>query len=468
MKIKSGSIRYHQSKVSLVQRFVDACIIFLTVWISRWIFDVPWVETYNVAALIAVSLMILFSAQNDLYRSWRVFAFAKELFQLLIVWFYVVVGLLLIAFITKTTTEYSRLAVTTWFILAPLAMGFSRFVIRNVLYSARKKGWNTRSAAIVGANEQGIQFANNLNDASWMGIKFLGFFDDRELERINLEGIVKIEGNLDDLIERARNGQIDSIYITMPFKAESRTQYLISRLSDTTVSLYYVPDFDALDILHGSWLTMGNSPVVSIFESPYQGVDGWLKRLEDVVLASLILFIIAIPMLIISVSIKLTSPGPVIFKQRRYGVNGHEIEVWKFRSMTVCDDNDDDIKQAQRCDVRITRLGGFLRRTSLDELPQFLNVLKGDMSIVGPRPHAVAHNELYRGEIYRYMMRHKVKPGITGWAQVNGWRGETDTMDKMEKRIEYDLEYIRNWSLFFDMKIFFLTFVKGFMGKNVY
>lgn len=467
MRFKNGFIRPHQSKISWIQRVVDACLVFFTISISRWIYDVAWEEAYDLAVLVAISLMVIFSAQNDLYRSWRVFGFFKELFQLSLVWFYVVVGLLLIAFMTKTTTEYSRLAISTWFILAPVCMGISRFIIRNLLYSARKKGWNTRSAAIVGANEQGIQFANNLNDARWMGINFIGFYDDRELERVNVEGIVRIEGDLDDLIEKARDGKIDSIYITMPLRAESRTQYLISRLSDTTVSLYYVPDFNALDILHGSWVTMGDSPVVSIFESPYQGIDGWLKRLEDIVLASCILFVIAVPMIVIAISIKINSPGPVIFKQRRYGVNGQEIEVWKFRSMTVCED-DDNLRQAQRCDVRVTRLGGFLRRTSLDELPQFLNVLKGDMSIVGPRPHAIAHNELYRGEIHRYMMRHKVKPGITGWAQVNGWRGETDTMDKMEKRVEFDLEYIRNWSLFFDIKIFFLTLFKGFGGKNVY
>jgi len=467
MKMKSGFIRPHQSKLSWLYRIFDALIIFFTIGISCWIYDVNWGEKYNLAALVALALMVVFSAQNDLYRSWRVFGLWKELLQLLIVWSYVIVGLLLIAFMTKSTIEYSRLTISTWFILAPLTMGILRFIIRNMLYSARQRGWNTRAAAIVGANEQGIQFANNLNDARWMGINFIGFFDDRELDRIGVEGIVKIEGDLDKLIKLARNGEIDSIYITMPLRAEARTQYLISRLSDTTISLYYVPDFDALDILHGSWLTMGNTPVVSIFESPYNGIDGWVKRLEDIVLASCILMVIAVPMIVIAIAIKLGSPGPVIFKQRRYGVNGQEIEVWKFRSMTVCED-DSNVRQVQRCDVRITRLGSFLRRTSLDELPQFLNVLKGEMSIVGPRPHAVAHNELYRGEIHRYMMRHKVKPGITGWAQINGWRGETDTLDKMEKRIEYDLEYIRNWSLFLDIKIFFLTFFRGFVGKNVY
>lgn len=466
-KTNNGLIRPHQSKLSWIHRIIDANILFFTIALTCWMYDVRWGNEYNIAALVGLSLLIIFSVHNDLYRSWRVLGLWKELVQLMVVWSYVVVGLLLIAFMSKTTEEYSRLAVSTWFILTPMFMGVSRFIIRNILYSAREKGWNTRSAAIVGANKQGARFASNLNNAGWMGIKFVGFYDDRELDRIDVDGVADIKGNLDDLIDCARSGKIDSIYITMPLRAEARTQYLISRLADTTVSLYYVPDFDALDILHGSWLTMGETPVISIFESPHNGIDGSLKRLEDIVLASGVLLVIAIPMLIIAIGVKLSSPGPIIFKQRRYGINGQEIDVWKFRSMSVCED-DNNLRQAQRCDVRITRFGAFLRRTSLDELPQFLNVLKGEMSIVGPRPHAVVHNELYRGEIYRYMMRHKVKPGITGWAQVNGWRGETDTIDKMQKRIDYDLDYIRNWSLLFDLKIFFMTLFKGFTGKNAY
>ena len=468
-KLKKGFIRPHQSKLSWIHRIIDVCIIFFSLSLSCWVYGVTWKEEYYLASLISVSLMVIFSAQNDLYRSWRVYGFLKEVFQLSIVWTYVAIGLLLIAFMTKTTEDYSRLAISTWLIFAPLLMALSRLIIRNILYSARMKGWNTRSAAIIGANEQGIKFANSLKDARWMGINFIGFFDDREVGRVDVEGIKNIEGSLDDVIERARKGDIDSIYITMPLKAETRTKDVITRLADTTVSLYYVPDFNSLDVLHGSWWTMGDFPVVSIYENPYSGIDGWLKRLEDIILASCVLLFIAIPMLIIAISIKVNSPGPVIFKQRRYGIDGREIEVWKFRSMTVCSESDDaNVKQAQRCDVRITQLGAILRRTSMDELPQFLNVLKGDMSIVGPRPHAIAHNELYRTEINRYMMRHKVKPGITGWAQVNGWRGETDTLDKMEKRVEFDLEYIRNWSLFFDIKIFFMTFFKGFTGKNAY
>jgi putative colanic acid biosynthesis UDP-glucose lipid carrier transferase len=208
-------------------------------------------------------------------------------------------------------------------------------------------------------------------------------------------------------------------------------------------------------------------PVVSVYESPFYGIDGWVKRAEDVVIGSLIMVLIAPFLLLIGLGIKLTSPGPVLFKQRRYGLKGEIVEVWKFRSMSVCDDGA-TVVQAQKNDARVTRFGAFLRRTSLDELPQFINVLQGQMSIVGPRPHAVAHNEQYRRLIHGYMLRHKVKPGITGWAQINGWRGETDTLDKMQGRVDCDLAYVRNWSLWLDIKIIFMTILKGFVGRNVY
>ncbi len=204
----------------------------------------------------------------------------------------------------------------------------------------------------------------------------------------------------------------------------------------------------------------------SIESDPIDTID--IKRIEDVLLASLILLCIWPIMLVIALVIKVTSPGSVIFKQDRYGLNGERIKVYKFRSMSVCDNDDMTIRQAQKGDARITPVGAFLRKTSLDELPQFINVLQGHMSIVGPRPHAVAHNEEYRKLIKGYMWRHKVKPGITGWAQINGWRGETDTLDKMEKRVEYDLEYIRLWSVLLDLKIVFLTVFKGFFDKNAY
>jgi putative colanic acid biosynthesis UDP-glucose lipid carrier transferase len=272
---------------------------------------------------------------------------------------------------------------------------------------------------------------------------------------------------LSDAVDAARTGEIDLIYIAFPLRAEPRINELLAQLSDTTASVYLAADFFAYNLLHARWGALGGVPTVSLHETPFYGVDGWLKRLEDMVLGALILMIITIPMLIIGICIKLTSRGPALFRQRRYGLNGEVIHVLKFRSMSVTEDGA-EITRATEGDARVTQLGAFLRRTNLDELPQFFNVLEGTMSIVGPRPHAVAHNELYRGKIQGYMLRHKVKPGITGWAQVNGWRGGTDTLEKMEKRIEYDLDYIRHWSLLWDLQIIVMTVFGSGARRNAY
>jgi putative colanic acid biosynthesis UDP-glucose lipid carrier transferase len=238
-------------------------------------------------------------------------------------------------------------------------------------------------------------------------------------------------------------------------------------LADTTVTVYLVADFLYYSLLRAQWSQVGNIPVVSVHDSPFQGVVGWVKRLEDLVLGSVIVLLTAIPMICIAVAIKFSSPGPVFFRQWRYGLCGKKIRILKFRTMKVCEDGP-SVVQASRNDARVTTVGRFLRRTSLDEFPQFLQVLTGELSLVGPRPHAVAHNEQYRSLIHGYMLRHMVKPGITGWAQVNGWRGETAELEKMELRVQHDLEYIRNWNLLLDLKIIFLTIFGAKKGRNAY
>jgi putative colanic acid biosynthesis UDP-glucose lipid carrier transferase len=239
-------------------------------------------------------------------------------------------------------------------------------------------------------------------------------------------------------------------------RAEDRIRHLLERLADSTASVYIVPDFFVFELLHARWSNAGGLPTVSVFENPLYGVDGLVKRAADLVLGSLLLAAAAIPMLIISLLIKLTSAGPVFFRQKRYGLDGREILVWKFRSM-ICCDNGSTVKQATVGDDRVTPLGRVLRRTSLDELPQLFNVLEGTMSLVGPRPHANAHNEQYRSQIGGYMLRHKVKPGMTGLAQVSGYRGETETLEKMAQRVACDHRYIREWSFGLDLKILLKT-----------
>ncbi len=345
----------------------------------------------------------------------------------------------------------------------------NRGVIRWIQRMLRQKGLNTRRYAIVGVNELGFQLAQNIRECEELGLRFVGFYDDRPTDRVAAipRGLGRRVGKLDELIEHARQRQVDMIYVTFPMRAEQRIKKILDRLSDTTASVYLVPDFFVFELLHSRWTSINGLPVVSIFENPFYGVDGLVKRVLDTCLAGLFLAIAAIPMLIVAISVKLTSPGPVFFRQKRYGLDGREILVWKFRTMRVCEDGP-QVRQATKDDPRVTKVGAFLRKTSLDELPQLFNVIEGNMSLVGPRPHASAHNETFRKMVRGYMLRHKVKPGITGLAQVNGCRGETDTLSKMEKRIEYDHRYIREWSLWMDLKILFKTFFVVCSTRNAY
>jgi putative colanic acid biosynthesis UDP-glucose lipid carrier transferase len=326
---------------------------------------------------------------------------------------------------------------------------------------------NQRRAVVVGCNEIGLRVAREFKQNPFNGIHFTGFFDDRVRERLSGIDDEPILGTLSELAQFVNSNGIDQIYLALPMASQPRILKLLDDLKDTTVSIFFVPDIFVTDLIQGRVDHVGGMPVVGVCETPFTGGDGFIKRASDVMLASLILALISPAMLAIAAAVKLTSPGPVIFKQRRYGLDGKEIVVYKFRSMTTTDDGQ-VVKQATRNDQRITPLGAFLRRTSLDELPQFINVLQGRMSIVGPRPHAVAHNETYRKLVKGYMVRHKVKPGITGWAQVCGYRGETDTIEKMEKRIEFDLEYLRTWSLSMDLWIIFKTVVLVVRDRNAY
>lgn len=318
--------------------------------------------------------------------------------------------------------------------------------------------------AIAGATPTGQAIDERLRGQR-IGASFEGYFDDRITSRAG--ECVPLAGKFEDLVERARHGHIDVVFLALPLEGGDRSAQLIEALADTTASVYLVPDHRAFELLRASFGQIGGIPVMAINDASFTTLDRAAKRLLDVLVACIALLLLGLPMLLIALLVKLSSPGPVIFRQRRHGLNGKVVEVWKFRSMSVCEDGA-SVQQAQKNDRRITPLGAFLRRTSLDELPQFINVLQGTMSVVGPRPHAVAHNEHYRRFVRGYMLRHKVKPGITGLAQVSGCRGETDTLDKMEQRVRLDLAYVRDWSIWLDIKILFKTLLHGFTGCNAY
>ena len=458
------------AELAPLMRVIDMLLIYFALWLPTYARGAEWSQRSWIAASIAAVLFLVVGQSLNLYQSARGLRLRPQLIRIVAGWFVGVVPVLLfLLFISKQSEQYSRIVVTTWFVLSPFLITVWRTAVTVSLRELRARGYNTRAAAIVGMTELGEQLAIQMKTVSTLGLEVYGFYDDREEERCYPipEDLGTRAGTLADLVVAAKSGEVDLIYLALPLRAEPRINQLLQQLSDSTATVYLAADFFVFDLLHARWSTLGGVPTMSLYETPFYGVDGWLKRLEDIVLGSLILLIIAIPMLVIGICVKLTSPGPVIFRQRRYGLNGEVIDVLKFRSMTVCEDGP-EIRQATRNDERVTKLGAFLRRTNLDELPQFFNVLGGSMSIVGPRPHAVAHNELYRKKVQRYMLRHKVKPGITGWAQVNGWRGETDTLEKMEKRVEHDLDYIRNWSLLWDLQIIVMTVLAGPAPKNAY
>jgi putative colanic acid biosysnthesis UDP-glucose lipid carrier transferase len=324
-----------------------------------------------------------------------------------------------------------------------------------------------KTAVVIGAGLLGVKVATALQGDREEAREFLGWFDDRTDERLAGETNGRMLGGLKDAAPFIRARGIKEVFITLPLGSQPRILELLESIQGTTASLFFVPDVFGISIIQGRLQDMNGVPVVGICETPFTGTNELVKRTSDIVLALVILVLISPLLLALAVGVKLSSPGPAIFRQKRNGLDGSEITVYKFRSMRAMD-NGPVVAQATKGDPRITRFGAFLRKTSLDELPQFFNVLQGRMSIVGPRPHAVAHNELYRELISAYMVRHKVKPGITGWAQVNGLRGETETVDKMKARVEYDLEYLRNWSLGLDLQIIVRTIRVLFVDRNAY
>jgi putative colanic acid biosynthesis UDP-glucose lipid carrier transferase len=387
----------------------------------------------------------------------------------LLTWAYAAPVLLGIGLVTQINGLFSYTSKLVWIFATPAALATGRIVLRKILQRLRSRGINTRSFAICGVNELGIQLARNIQAAPELGLRLAGFYDDRPAERRpalpdDLDAPV---GNLERLVLCARRGNIDIVYITFPMRAEERIRNVLAELADTTASVYIVPDFFVFELLHARWTNINGLPAVSVFENPLYGADGLLKRCVDLVAGMLMLAAVALPMLVIAWLVKRSSPGPVFFRQRRYGLDGREILVWKFRTMTCCDDGS-NVRQASRDDDRVTKIGRLLRRSSLDELPQLFNVIDGSMSLVGPRPHANAHNEQYRSVIDGYMLRHKVKPGITGLAQVNGYRGETETLEKMEKRVACDHQYIREWSFWMDVKILAKTLGVVVAQRNAY
>ena len=425
-------------------------------------------ETFNPYSWVVVILLCLILIQPprevgaQLTNAW-VSAVADGMMR----WAFLLITMFCIRHLTDVLADYPPQLFTWWALLTTplliLATLFMQQVMRGLLLSA----FNNRKAIIAGYNLSSLNLSRSLRDNPDMGIRAVGFFDDRSHDRLEMAADATLLGGLSDVANYVNTHRVDLIFIALPMRHVRRVVQLLDELRDTTASIYYVPDIFVFDLIQARSGDIHGIPVVAMCETPFHGYRGVSKRLTDLTFALIILVMTVPALAVIGILVKLTSPGPMIFKQRRYGLDGREIEVYKFRTMRVTE-NGAHVAQATKGDPRITPIGGILRRASLDELPQLINVIQGRMSLVGPRPHAVAHNELYRKLIKGYMLRHKVLPGITGLAQVNGCRGETKELEEMEARVRYDLEYLRHWSPMLDVKILLLTAIKVFRDDRAY
>ncbi len=468
MSLRQGIFDEYRWIISRLQWLLDGIVVVLLLFLICWLYGESFRLIFQILGLVTFLLTIMVFRAARLYQPWRGANFMRLVRRVFLNWLVIVAILMLLGYVSKTSIHFSRKVLLTWWVTTPLALVALRLQVFWGLRWLRQQGRNTRTVVIAGAGDLGRRLAKNVVETPWLGMRLLGFFDDRVTGEIHLDQkSYPVLGTLDDMIGFVQKQQVVMVYLALPLRAEDRLRGVVESLQDTTASVYYVPDVFIFSLLSASFTDLRGIPLIALWETPFFGVNGWVKRAEDLVLASLILILMSPLLLLIALGVKLTSPGPIIFKQRRYGLDGSEIRVYKFRTMKVCEDGE-KIVQTVRDDSRVTPFGRFLRRTSLDELPQFVNVLSGSMSIVGPRPHAVAHNEYYRRLIPGYMLRHKVRPGLTGWAQINGWRGETETLEKMEKRVEYDLDYLRRWSLWFDLKIILLTIFRGFKDSHAY
>lgn len=417
-----------------------------------------------VTVFILNSLLIFTLFPNfDLYYSWRGKSRFKRSASVGYAWMSVLTALVFISFATKNSAAYSRVWFFSWALSGFVYLTVYRLIFDSILDKLRSKGVNRKKIIVFGAGEVGKYISSKLKEHNEIGFDISAFVDDNQsLHGQTLDG-VKIDSP-ELLVERLKDAH--ELWIALPLRAEKRVLDILHQTRHLTSVIRYIPDIFNFRLLNHSITEIADIPIIEINGTALSPQARLLKRIEDIILSSIIAILISPIVLVVAVLIKLTSKGPILYKQERHGFNGKTIKIYKFRSMYFREK--DEFKQATKNDSRITPIGQFIRKTSIDEFPQFLNVLQGRMSLVGPRPHAVSMNHDYKDKIDNYMQRHKVKPGITGWAQVNGFRGETDTIEKMEKRIEYDLYYIQNWSLWFDLKIIFLTIFKGFIGKNAY
>src|SRR5271167_34370 len=449
-----------------VQAVLPAAVAVFALYATIVLFGKGFDPSSAAIVIVAVLCLVLIQPPREVstqLASTRVSAVVDVISR----WLLLLGILLAVGYITKSLEAYPRSIFLTWAVLTPVALIVATLAMQEVMRRFLMNAFDVRRAVIAGYNSVSLDLAQRLQENPGMRLAVTGFFDDRSTDRLGMDAGDKLVGSLSDLSQYVKDHRTDVIFIALPIRHVKRVMNLLDDLRDTTASVYYVPDIFVFDLIQSRSSEIHGIPVVAMCETPFYGYRGIVKRLTDVGFSLTILMLLLPLLVVIGILVKASSRGPIIFKQRRYGLDGREIAVYKFRTMRVTEDGA-QIRQASKFDSRITPIGALLRRSSMDELPQLINVLQGRMSLVGPRPHAVAHNEEYRKLIKGYMVRHKVLPGITGLAQVNGCRGETSQLVEMEARVNYDLDYLRRWTPMLDVKIILLTAVKIFRDDKAY
>lgn len=456
-----------------VARCLDAIFVIAGALIAHWArFPGTFELADNEKLLIAFNcvLVLLLFPVFGFYETWRGKSLPAMLARVLLAWLAVVTTSLMLVFTLHRMDAVSRL----WFGYSTLISGaliiVTKCAAHLALRSVRRRGLNYRTVAVAGTPGFSRMLLTHMELSPQAGFKPVFVFDTTHADstapvRMNR---LPVYTNLDAFVAKVREEQVNEVWLALPL-SEERLIYRFTRaFQHDFVNLRFIPDTRSMSLFSHSLVDVLGLPTISLNGLSIPSLQLWPKLVFDRLFALAVLIALAPLFAVIAIAIKVTSPGPVFFTQKRKGIDGRPFDIYKFRSMRVHHEAHGQITQARPGDARLTRIGAFLRRTSIDELPQFLNVLRGQMSVVGPRPHATEHDDLYKDLVYGYMSRYRIKPGITGWAQVNGYRGATVKVEKMEARVKFDLFYIQNWSFWFDMKIVLITMIKGFVGRNAY
>ena len=474
LPIRGGFLRRYGGLLSALQHGLDLVAVVASLYLATYWRTGGFAVQYQVLAIVAGLTVAVVYRWTGTYSNLRFGGILEDAKALLQPWLIVLVCLVILAFLTKTTELFSRKVVVLWAVAGYMSQVLVHSLIRVSLRTLRERGFNRRYAAIIGTDGAARRFAERLLANPWLGVDVVGLITSAEWDGYDdpadaPELRIRRLGSLEDLEAIVSSHSLDMLYIALPVSIPGAIEKAAQATMRISINTHWVPDLDMFQLINHSVSQVGGQPVITLFDTPFSGFRSFFKWFEDNVGAALLLVIFSLPMALIAAAVKLTSPGPVFFLQRRHGLDGRAFDIIKFRTMVVHEhDRHEPLVQAYPDDPRVTALGAFLRRTSLDELPQLINVVLGHMSLVGPRPHALEHNEYYRQRIHAYMLRHRIKPGMTGLAQVYGYRGETPSDEDMRRRIQYDILYINNWSPWLDIKILFLTLACVFNRHNAY